>query len=147
MERARSGSRPSLTTREKHIRDCHVVLAEGADPVAVTEAIVTMPDYFVDYDTKVSFISEEELKSKHAAMPHGGFVIRSGVTGQDTAQTVEFRLKLESNPEFTASVLIAYARAAIRMNRSGDIGAKTAFDVAPGLLSPKSAADLRKELL
>ncbi len=147
MERARSGSRPSLTTREKHIRDCHVVLEEGADPVAVTEAIVTMPDYFVDYDTKVSFISEEELKSKHTAMPHGGFVIRSGVTGQDTAQTVEFRLKLESNPEFTASVLIAYARAAIRMNRSGDIGAKTAFDVAPGLLSPKSAADLRKELL
>ncbi len=147
MELARSGSRPALTTRDKHTRDCHVVLAEGADAATVTKAIVTMPDYFSDYDTTVNFISEDELKSKHAAMPHGGFVIRSGVTGKNTAQTVEFSLKLESNPEFTASTLIAYARAAIRLNRNGDIGAKTAFDIAPGLLSPKSAADLRKELL
>ena len=147
MEIARSGSRPTLTTREKHLRDCYVVLAEGADAAAVTQAIVTMPDYFVDYDTKVTFISEDELLSKHSAMPHGGFVIRSGVTGQDTAQTLEFRLALGSNPEFTASTLVSYARAAIRMNGKGDIGAKTAFDVAPGLLSPKSAAELRKELL
>lgn len=147
MELARSGSRPQLTTREKHRRDCYVVLAEGADAAAVTQAIVTMPDYFADYDTTVNFISEDELKSKHSAMPHGGFVIRSGLTGEDNTQTVEFRLALGSNPEFTSSVLVAYARAAIRMNRMGDIGAKTAFDVAPGLLSPKSAAALRKELL
>lgn len=147
MELARSGTRPTLTTREKHLRDCYVVLADGADKKAVTEAIVTMPDYFVDYDTKVTFISEEEFKRKHSAMPHGGFVIRSGVTGKDTAQTFEFRLALGSNPEFTSSALIAYARATIRMHRAGDIGAKTAFDVAPGLLSIKSAADLRKELL
>jgi diaminopimelate dehydrogenase len=147
VELARSGTRPQLTTREKHLRDCYVVLAEGAGPKAVTEAIVTMPDYFADYDTKVNFISEDELKRNHSAMPHGGFVIRSGVTGKDTAQTLEFRLALGSNPEFTASTLMAYARATIRMNRAGDIGAKTAFDVAPGLLSIKSAADLRKELL
>ncbi|MEA5097536.1 MAG: diaminopimelate dehydrogenase [Burkholderiaceae bacterium] len=147
MELARSGSRPTLSTREKHTRDCYVVLAEGADAVAVKEAIVTMPDYFSDYDTTVNFIGEDELKNKHAAMPHGGFVIRSGITGRNTAQTMEFRLKLDSNPEFTASALIAYARATYRLNRKGDIGAKSAFDIAPGLLSPKSAADLRKELL
>lgn len=147
MELARSGSRPNLTTREKHRRDCYVVLADGADAEAVTQAIVTMPDYFSDYDTKVNFITEDALKSEHSAMPHGGFVIRSGVTGSDTKQTIEFRLALGSNPEFTSSVLVAYARAAMRMHRMGDIGAKTAFDVAPGLLSPKSAAELRKELL
>ena len=147
MELARNGSRPKLTTREKHRRDCYVVLAEAADAAEVKQAIVTMPDYFSDYDTEVNFITEDELKSKHSAMPHGGFVIRSGATGTNNTQTVEFRLALGSNPEFTSSVLVAYARAAIRMNRVGDIGAKTAFDVAPGLLSPKSAADLRKELL
>ncbi len=147
MERARSGSRPALTTREKHTRDCYVVLADGADSAAVKQAIVSMPDYFADYDTTVNFISEEELLSKHSSMPHGGFVIRSGITGKKTAQTVEFSLKLESNPEFTSSALIAYARAAFRLNRNGDTGAKTAFDIAPGLLSPKSAAELRKEML
>jgi diaminopimelate dehydrogenase len=147
MERARSGTRPTLTTREKHTRDCYVVLANGADAAAVKQAIVTMPDYFADYDTTVNFISEEELQRKHSSMPHGGFVIRSGITGKNTAQTVEFRLKLESNPEFTSSTLIAYARAACRLNSKGDIGAKTAFDIAPGLLSPKSAAELRKEML
>ncbi len=147
MERARSGKRPTLTTREKHTRDCYVVLADGADASAVKQAIVSMPDYFADYDTTVNFISEEELQRTHSSMPHGGFVIRSGITGKNTAQTVEFRLKLESNPEFTSSALVAYARAACRLNSKGEIGAKTAFDIAPGLLSPKSAAELRKEML
>ena len=147
MELARSGSRPQLTTREKHRRECYVVLAEGADAEAVRRAIVTMPDYFADYDTEVNFVSEDELKTQHSAMPHGGFVIRSGISGSNINQTLEFRLALGSNPEFTSSVLVAYARAVMRMRRMGDIGAKTAFDVAPGLLSPKSAADLRKELL
>ena len=147
MELARSGSRPQLTTREKHRRECYVVLADGADAEVVKQAIVTMPDYFSDYDTEVHFISEEELKAQHSAMPHGGFVIRSGISGSNINQTLEFRLALGSNPEFTSSVLVAYARAVMRMSRMGDIGAKTAFDVAPGLLSPKSAADLRKELL
>lgn len=147
IERVRSGARPVLTTREKHARDCYVVLAEGADAAAVERAIVTMPDYFADYDTTVNFISAETLRRDHAAMPHGGFVIRSGTTGAGTSQVVEFSLKLDSNPEFTASVLVAYARAAFRLNRQGDVGAKTVFDIAPGLLSPKSAAELRKELL
>jgi diaminopimelate dehydrogenase len=106
-----------------------------------------MPDYFEEYDTTVAFISEEELKQSHAAMPHGGFVIRSGKTGQGNTETVEYSLKLDSNPEFTASVLVAYARAASRLNQAGAIGAKTVFDIAPGLLSPKSAAELRRELL
>ncbi|HEX5513168.1 MAG TPA: diaminopimelate dehydrogenase [Gammaproteobacteria bacterium] len=147
MERVRSGSRPELTTREKHSRECYVVLAEGADPAEVERSIVTMPHYFADYETTVHFISEEELQRDHAAMPHGGFVIRSGTTGTNTAQVIEYSLKLDSNPEFTASVLVAYARAAFRLNKRGRIGAKTVLDVAPGLLSPKSAADLRKELL
>ncbi|MFD1927206.1 diaminopimelate dehydrogenase [Sporosarcina siberiensis] len=147
VDRVRSGSQPELTTREKHTRDCYVVLEEGADSKAVEHAIVTMPDYFVDYDTKVSFISEEELKNTHSAMPHGGFVIRSGKTGEGNAQVIEYSLTLESNPEFTSSVLVAYARAAYKMNEKGDVGAKTVFDVAPGLLSPKTAAELRKELL
>ncbi len=147
MERVRSGSRPVLTTREKHTRACYVVLEAGADAAAVEHAIVTMPDYFADYDTTVNFISAEELRRDHAAMPHGGFVIRSGTTGTGTSQMMEFSLQLDSNPEFTASVLVAYARAAFRLNRHGDVGAKTVFDIAPGLLSPKSAADLRKELL
>lgn len=147
IERVRSGSRPQLTTREKHARDCYVVLEDGADAAAVERAIVTMPDYFADYDTTVTFISAETLQRDHAAMPHGGFVIRSGTTGADTSQVVEFALKLDSNPEFTASVLVAYARAAFRLNRQGEVGARTVFDVAPGLLSPKSAAALRKELL
>ncbi|KXH87237.1 diaminopimelate dehydrogenase [Sporosarcina sp. HYO08] len=147
VDRVRSGSLPELTTREKHTRECYVVLEEGANAEQVKEAIVTMPDYFADYDTTVNFISEEELARDHSAMPHGGFVIRSGKTGEGNAQVMEYSLKLDSNPEFTSSVLVAYARAAYRLNQNGDVGAKTVFDIAPGLLSPKSAADLRKELL
>jgi diaminopimelate dehydrogenase len=147
VDRVRRGLQPDLSTRQKHRRECYVVLAEGADPAEVERAIVTMPDYFEEYDTTVAFISEEELKQSHAAMPHGGFVIRSGKTGQGNTETVEYSLKLDSNPEFTASVLVAYARAASRLNQAGAIGAKTVFDIAPGLLSPKSAAELRRELL
>ena len=147
VDQVRSGSLPELTTREKHTRECYVVLEEGVDAEKVKEAIVTMPDYFTDYDTTVTFITEEELKQDHSAMPHGGFVIRSGKTGEGNAQVMEYSLKLDSNPEFTSSVLVAYARAAYRLNQNGETGAKTVFDIAPGLLSPKSAADLRKELL
>jgi diaminopimelate dehydrogenase len=147
IERVRSGSRPRLSTREKHTRECYVVLGEGADATAVEEAIVTMPDYFVDYDTTVHFISEEALRREHSAMPHGGFVIRSGETGAGSRQVLEHSLRLESNPEFTASVLVAYARAAARLHRGGERGARTVLDIAPGLLSPKDPAQLRKELL
>lgn len=147
VDQVRSGSQPELTTREKHTRECYVVLEDGADASAIEQAIVTMPDYFSDYDTTVNFISEKQLNEEHSAMPHGGFVIRSGKTGEASNQVMEFSLTLESNPEFTSSVLVAYARAAFRMNSNGDIGAKTVFDVAPGLLSPKSAKDLRKEIL
>lgn len=147
IERVRSGERPVLSTREKHVRDCYVVLEEGADAKAVEHAIVTMPDYFADYDTTVNFITEDVLRRDHATMPHGGFVIRSGETGDSSKQVMEFSIRLDSNPEFTASVLVAYARATYRLNQKGEIGAVTPLDVAPGLLSPKSAADLRKELL
>lgn len=147
IESVRSGSRPVLETREKHTRECHVVLESGADANAVREAIVTMPDYFADYDTTVNFITAQELARDHSAMPHGGFVIRSGTTGTDSAQIMEFGLKLGSNPEFTASVLVAYARAAYRLRQQGAVGAMSVLDIAPGLLSPKSAAELRKELL
>ena len=143
----RAGARPALTTREKHTRECFVVLEDGADPGAVRQAIVTMPDYFEPYGTTVHFITAEELARDHAGAPHGGFVIRSGTTSAGSDQTVEFRLALDSNPEFTASVLVAYARAAARMAAAGDHGAKTPFDVAPGMLSPKSAQQLRAELL
>ncbi|AEC22200.1 meso-diaminopimelate D-dehydrogenase [Pusillimonas sp. T7-7] len=147
VEQVRSGSLPSLSTRQKHTRECFVVLESGADAVQVEQAIVTMPDYFADYDTSVNFISEAELKRDHAAMPHGGFVIRSGKTGQGSTQVIEYSLKLESNPEFTSSVLVAYARAVFRLSGQGQTGARTVFDVAPGLLSPKTPAELRKELL
>lgn len=147
VEQVRSGSLPSLTTRQKHTRDCYVVLEPGADAAAVEQAIVTMPDYFADYDTSVSFITEEALERDHSAMPHGGFVIRSGKTGQGSTQVMEYSLTLQSNPEFTSSVLVAYARAVFRLSQSGQKGARTVFDVAPGLLSPKTAAQLRKELL
>ncbi len=147
VDRVRSGSLPELTTREKHTRECYVVLEEGAVATEVEQAIVTMPNYFTDYDTTVNFITEEELKRDHAAMPHGGFVIRSGETGEGNPQVIEYSLKLGSNPEFTSSVLVAYARAAYRLNKQGEIGAKTVFDIAPGLLSPKSGAALRKEML
>src|SRR5690606_17678405 len=147
VERVRNGELPQLSTREKHKRECFVVLQEGADAAAVEQAIVTMPDYFADYDTTVNFIDEETLRRDHAAMPHGGFVIRSGTTGQGNTQVVEYSLKLQSNPEFTASVLVAYARAAHRLNQMGQAGAKSVLDVPPGLLSAKTAAQLRKELL
>ncbi|WP_394061433.1 diaminopimelate dehydrogenase [Alcaligenes sp. WGS1538] len=147
VQRVRNGEQPVLGTREKHKRQCFVVLAEGADADAVRQAIVTMPDYFADYDTEVNFIDADTLAREHSAMPHGGFVIRSGQSGAGTQQVVEYSLNLGSNPEFTSSVLVAYARAAYRMNQQGQIGAKTVFDVAPGLLSPKSPAELRKELL
>ncbi|WP_252503204.1 diaminopimelate dehydrogenase [Sporosarcina sp. Marseille-Q4943] len=147
VEKVRNGSQPELTTREKHTRECFVVLEEGAVEAEVERAIVTMPDYFADYDTTVHFITEQQLKEEHSSMPHGGFVIRSGKTGDANNQVVEFSLTLDSNPEFTSSVLVAYARAAYRLNEKGDTGAKTVFDIAPGLLSPKSAAQLRKEML
>ncbi len=147
VDRVRSGAQPELSTREKHKRDCYVVLEEGADAEQVRQAIVTMPDYFADYDTTVTFISEEELRAEHAAMPHGGFVIRTGTTGAGEKQVMEYSLTLESNPGFTSSVLVAYARAAHRLKQAGQTGARTVFDIAPGLLSPKSPAQLRKELL
>ena len=147
VDRVRSGEQPLLSTREKHTRNCYVVLETNANAAEVEQTIVTMPDYFADYDTTVNFITEEELKRDHSSMPHGGFVIRSGKTGTGNAQVMEYSLKLDSNPEFTSSVLVAYARAAVRLNQNGDVCAKTVFDIAPGLLSPKSAANLRKELL
>ena len=147
IDRVRAGERPVLSTRQKHTRECFVVLEEGADLQQVTEAIVTMPNYFADYDTQVHAISADALARDHATMPHGGFVIRSGSTSQGTSQVIEYRLALESNPEFTASVLVAYARAAHRLNQQGQYGAKTVLDVAPGLLSPKSPHTLRAELL
>ena len=147
VEQVRSGTRPTLSTRQKHTRECFVVLQDGADAQAVRQAIVTMPHYFDEYDTTVHFISAEVLARDHAAMPHGGFVIRSGNTSPETTQVVEYGLTLGSNPEFTASVLVAYARAVHRMAQMGQYGAKTVFDVAPGLLSSKSPEQLRAELL
>ena len=147
IEQVRSGARPALSTREKHTRECFVVLEAGADADQVREAIVTMPDYFADYDTTVTFISEEELRRDHSAMPHGGFVIRSGESGTGERQVVEYSLTLESNPGFTSSVLVAYARAAHRLKQAGESGARTVFDIPPGLISPRSAAELRRDLL
>ena len=147
VDRVRSGTRPTLTTREKHRRECFVVLEDGADAELVREAIVTMPHYFDEYDTAVNFISAEELARDHHAMVHGGFVIRSGNTSDENTQVIEYGLKLNSNPEFTASVLVAYARAVHRLSAMGQHGAFTVFDVAPGLLSPKSPAQLRAEQL
>lgn len=147
IEQVRSGSRPVLATKDKHTRECFVVLEQGADAESVAHTIKTMPDYFADYDTSVHFISEQTLHEEHNKMPHGGFVIRSGNTSDALKQTIEYSITLDSNPEFTASVLVAYARACYRLNQQGQFGAKTAFDVAPGLLSIKSAEQLRKELL
>ncbi|QSF47175.1 diaminopimelate dehydrogenase [Paenibacillus tianjinensis] len=147
IERIRSGETPELPTREKHRRNCFIVAEEGADQEAIRNTITHMPDYFADYDTTVTFITEEELARDHSGMPHGGFVIRSGVTGNGSKQIAEFGLKLDSNPEFTASVLIAYARAASRLSAEGAAGAKTVFDIPFGYLSPKSPEELRRELL
>lgn len=148
VEQVRSGSEPSLTTREKHLRECYVVPEEGADLKSIEEAIKTMPNYFDEYDTTVEFITEEELKARHSKMPHGGFVIRSGETGSEgNKHIIEYSLKLDSNPEFTASVLICYARAAYRLSKAGDTGARSVFDIAPGLLSMKTGEELRREML
>lgn len=148
LNRVRQGTNPDLTTREKHLRDCYVVAAEGADKAKIENAIKTMPNYFADYETKVTFITEEEMKKNHSTMPHGGFVIRSGHTGAgENKHILEFSLKLDSNPEFTGSVLVAYARAAYRLNREGQTGARTVFDIPLGYLSSKTGEQLRKELL
>lgn len=149
LEAVRSGSNPELTTRQKHTRECFVVAEEGADLAQIKHDIKTMPNYFSDYDTTVHFISEEELKRDHSGIPHGGFVIRSGKTGlnKEHNHIIEYSLKLDSNPEFTASVLVAYARAVYRMKQEGMKGCKTVFDVAPAYLSPMSGEELRAHLL
>ena len=149
LERVRSGENPELTARQKHTRECFVVAAPGADKERIANEIKTMPNYFEPYDTTVTFITQEELDRDHAGIPHGGFVMRSGVTSVngETKQMIEYSLKLGSNPEFTSSVLVCCARAAWRMSTSGDRGAKTIFDVPPAYLSPKSGAELRKNLL
>ena len=147
LEKVRAGENPELTTREKHTRECYVVAEEGADLARIENEIKTMPNYFADYDTTVHFISQEELDRDHSGIPHGGFVIRTGTTGADTKQMIEYSLKLGSNPEFTSSVIVAYARAAYKMAQEGITGAKTVFDVAPTYLSPLSAEEQRKNLL
>ncbi len=149
LEAVRNGENPELTTRQKHTRECFVVLEEGADAAKVEETIKNMPNYFADYDTTVHFISEEELKANHSGIPHGGFVIRSGQTGweQENKHVIEYSLKLDSNPEFTACVIVAYARAAYRLQQEGQTGCKTVFDIAPAYLSAKDGAELRKNLL
>ena len=149
LDAVRSGSAPELTTREKHTRECFVVAEDGADKAKIEQEIKSMPNYFADYDTTVNFISQQELDENHAGIPHGGFVIRSGKTGADLEHThiIEYSLKLDSNPEFTASVLVCFARAAARMNAEGMSGCKTVFDVPPAYLSAKSGAELRKNLL
>ncbi len=149
LEAVRSGKQPELSTRQKHTRECFVVAEEGADLERIEQEIKTMPNYFADYDTTVHFISEEELKREHAGIAHGGMVFRSGVTGwnKENTHVVEYSLKLDSNPEFTSSVLVAYARAAYRMHQEGMSGCKTVLDVAPAYLSPMSGEELRAHLL
>lgn len=147
MDRVRNGENPDLQTNEKHLRECFVAAEEGANKEKIEKEIKTMPNYFADYNTIVHFISEEELKQKHSKMSHGGFVIHSGETGEGNKQIIEYSLKLDSNPEFTASVLIALARANYRINRNGQYGAKTIFDIPPVLLSEKTPEELRKQLL
>ncbi|MBR4117194.1 MAG: diaminopimelate dehydrogenase [Clostridia bacterium] len=145
----KNGEAPLLTTRDKHLRECFVVAEDTADKAKIEHQIKTMPNYFADYDTVVHFITMEEMKRDHAGLPHGGTVIRSGKTGWESENTaiIEYNLKLDSNPEFTSSVLVAYARAAYRLNKNGDKGCKTVFDIPPALLSAKSAEELRKDLL
>ncbi len=149
LKEVRSGSNPELTTRQKHLRECFVVAEEGADKERIEETIKNMPNYFADYDTTVHFISKEELKRDHSGIPHGGFVFRTGATGfeKEHKHIIEYSLKLDSNPEFTASVILAFARAVNRLHKEGQKGCKTVFDVAPAYLSPKSGEELRKELL
>ncbi|MDA3081935.1 MULTISPECIES: diaminopimelate dehydrogenase [unclassified Campylobacter] len=145
----RAGENPNLSTREKHLRECFVVAEDGADKAKIENEIKTMPNYFADYDTTVHFIDLETLKREHGGIPHGGFVLRSGSTGEhgETKHLIEFSLKLDSNPEFTASVLVAYARAAHRLHKEGKSGAFSIFDIAPALISPKTPEQLRKEIL
>lgn len=149
LEAVRSGVMPELSTRQKHLRECFVVAEDGADLKRIEEEIKTMPNYFAEYDTIVHFISEEELMREHSGIPHGGFVIRTGKTGEkkENNHIIEYSLKLDSNPEFTASVIVAYARAAYRLSKMGDSGCKTVLDIAPGMLSQKSADELRRELV
>ena len=149
LEAARSGECPTLTTRQKHTRECFVVVAEGADKARIEQQIKEMPNYFADYDTTVHFISAEELKRDHSGIPHGGFVIRTGKTGANLEHrhVIEYRLKLDSNPEFTASVIVAYARAAVRLHREGAVGCKTVLDIPPAYLSPLDGEALRSSLL
>ena len=145
----RAGENPDLTTRQKHTRECFVVPEDGADRARIEEEIRTMPNYFTDYDTTVHFITDEEMKRDHSGIPHGGFVLRSGVTGweKENRHLIEYSLKLDSNPEFTASVIVAYARAACRLAAEGDSGCKTVFDIAPAYLSAKSGQELRASML
>lgn len=149
LDAVRSGSNPDLTTREKHLRECFVVAEEGADTARIEQEIKTMPNYFDEYETVVHFISQEELNRDHGGIPHGGFVIRSGKTGweNENQHVIEYSLKLDSNPEFTSSVLTAYARAAYRLSKEGQAGCRTVFDIAPAYLSAKSGEELRKHLL
>ena len=147
IEKVRNGENPELTTRQKHTRECFVVAEEGADLAAIEKEIKEMPNYFDEYDTTVHFISEEELKANHSKLPHGGFVIRSGETGNGNKEIIEYSLKLDSNPEFSSSVLIAYARACYRLAGEGKFGAKTVFDVSPSYLSALSGDELRAKLL
>lgn len=149
LEKVRNGENPELTTREKHTRECFVVAKEGADLEAIEKAIVTMPDYFADYDTTVHFISQEELDREHKGIPHGGMVFRTGTTGlnNETKHVIEYKLNLESNPEFTSGVLVAYARAAYRLNKEGECGCRTIFDIAPKYIHPETPEELRAHLL
>lgn len=149
LESVRAGENPELSTREKHLRECFVVAEEGADLAAIENAIITMPNYFADYDTTVHFITEEELKRDHSGIPHGGMVFRCGTTGagNENRHIIEYRLQLDSNPEFTASVLTAYARAVYRLAKEGQYGCKTVLDIAPAYLHPQSPEELRKNLL
>lgn len=147
IEQIRNKKLPELTNREKHIRECYVVLEENADKDEVEEKIKSMKNYFLEYDTIVHFITEEELKTNHSKMPHGGFVIHSGATSEKNKQVIEYSLKLDSNPEFTASVLVAYARAVYRLSLKGEYGAKTVLDISPVLISPKTRQRIIKELL
>ena len=147
LNRVRSGENPNLTVREKHLRDCYVVLEEGADKSYVEQQIKTMPNYFADYDTNVNFISKDELLRNHSGIPHGGFVIRTGQTSDGVKHKIEYSLELDSNPEFTSSVMVAYARACYRMNQEGISGCLTAFDIAPKYLSVDSYEELLKKVL
>ncbi|MHC5268923.1 diaminopimelate dehydrogenase [Enterococcus sp. LJL98] len=147
IERLKAGETLELTTRDKHLRECFVVLETGVDAEEIKEMIVTMPNYFADYDTQVHFISQEELNQKHKAAPHGGTVLHTGTTHEQTKQVIEYHLELESNPEFTASVLVAYARACVRLAKEKQFGAYTVLDIAPKYLSPIPVEDLRRDLL